>query len=172
MDEAIPMKGRIPLRWRSRWGRYSVTVRKRCLMHMLSKAREHQPVEIGSSLYGCYSSDGRRAVVLGTTPVPPDSQSSACSFVRGVRGLAEFFRDLFTRSRGRRHYVGEWHSHPNVSPQPSALDWARQRELSADHSMQCPECILIVLGGDLEHHSQLGVYVHSHERGRIVLRPA
>ena len=172
MDEAIPMKSRIPLRWRSRCGRYLVAVRKRCLTEMLRMAQEHQPVEIGSSLYGCYSSDGRRAIVLGTTPVPPDSRSSACSFVRGVMGLAEFFRDLFTRSRGRRHYVGEWHSHPNVSPQPSALDWARQREISEDPAMQCAECILIVLGGTLEHSPHLGVYVHSHERGRIVLNPA
>lgn len=172
MDETIPMKDRIPLRWRSRCRRYSVAVRKRCLTEMLRMAREHQAAEIGSALCGCYSSDGRRAVVMGMTPVPPDSHSSTRAFVRGVVGLAEFFRDLFARSRGRRHYVGEWHSHPNAPPQPSAIDWARQRELAEDPAMECAECILIVVGGNLEQDPRLGVYVHSRERGQIALTPA
>ncbi len=165
------MKDDVPLRWRSCCGRYSVSVRKHCLMQMLSMAQEHQPVEIGSSLFGCYSSDGMRAVVLDPTPVPPDSRSSACSFVRGVVGLTEFFRELFTRSRGRRYYVGEWHSHPNISPQASSMDWERQREIATDPTMQCAECILMVLGGDLEREPQLGVFVYSRERGRSVLNP-
>lgn len=166
------MKNQIPLRWRSTCGLYSVSVRMCCLTEMLSLGRKLQPLEVGSSLYGCYSTDGKRAVVMGATRVPPDSRSSACSFVRGVFGLAEFFRELFTSSRGRRHYVGEWHSHPNVSPYASALDWARQCELAEDPAMQCAECILLVLGGDLEHNPQLGVYVHSRDRGRIVLQPS
>ena len=171
MEAGLPMRNRIPLRWRSSCGRYSVWLRKRCLAEMLRMARAHEPAEIGSSLYGCYSSHGRLAVVLGATPVPPDSRSSASWFVRGVSGLAEFFHDLFKSSHGRRHYVGEWHSHPNVSPRPSVIDWARQRELTEDPTMQCPECILIVLGGDMQNASQVGVYVYSHRRGRIVLKP-
>ena len=172
MEAGLPMTNRVPLRWRSGCGRYSVWLRKRCLAEMLRTARAYEPVEIGSALFGGYSSDGRRAIVFGAAPVPPDSRSTASSFVRGVTGLVEFLRDLFTRSRGRRHYVGEWHSHPNASPQPSATDWARQRELAEDHAMQCPECILIVLGGNLEDAPQVGVFVYSREREQVILKPA
>lgn len=165
------MSTNVPVRWRSRCGQYSVWLRKQCLTDMLRTARNHAPKEIGSSLFGTYSSDGRRALVFGSTPVPPDSRGTQTSFLRGIVGLVDFFRDLFARSRGRRHYVGEWHSHPDAPPQPSSIDWAGQRELARDPAMQCSECILIILGGNLSQKPQIAVYVYSRDKGRIVLEP-
>lgn len=166
------MTSAIPLRWSSHCGRYRIAIRKRCVRQMLEMARRQQPEEIGSSLYGGYSTDGARAIVHGPTPVPSDSRSSRSTFLRGVDGLCDFFRNLFQQSGGRRHYVGEWHSHPNGPTSASSLDWSRQRELSGDTAMHCPESILLIVGGDLREYPQLAVFVYSRRNGPITLEPA
>lgn len=50
--------------------------------------------------------------------------------------------DAFTRSSGRLQYIGEWHTHPEDQPSPSAMDietW--QRHLVAHEQM-----ILLIIG--------------------------
>ena len=160
-----------PLRWRSSCGVYNVEIARRCFRAMQRMAREHLPNEVGTSLVGTYSLDGRKATVTGIAPLAKDSQATRTSFQRGIDGLAQFFKNLFTRYRGRRHYVGEWHSHPYAAPDASRTDDVNQSAIAHDQRVDCAETILVIVGGDMAQHVSLQAYVYSRSRGKVVLGP-
>jgi len=171
MDETVSVKHTPPLRWKSRCGRYTVTVSPTCLNHLLDMACGRYPCEVGTSLVGCYSSDGFDATVLDTVPLSSDSRGSATSFYRGVKGLRRFFAVLRRTYLGRRYYVGEWHSHPDASPTPSYSDDEDLSAIASDTQTNCPECILVILGGNPFDVPELGVFVYSRKEGRVDLFP-
>ena len=161
----------LPTHWVSSCGRYHVSIATECIRDMLTLCRKHLPREIGASVYGTYSSDGFHASVLGNSPITLDSVSERCSFHRGVEGASRFFMHLFRKTQGRQHYVGEWHSHPGGPPEPSATDNRTLHAIASDSETNCPECILLLVGGDLRSYPKIGVYVYSRERGRVDLLP-
>ena len=157
------------LRWQSGCRRYTVLIPKSCLLKMVEMAQEHYPNEVGTSLVGYYSDNGFEASVLELAPLSPDSKGSRTSFYRGVAGLRNFFTKLRRTFSGRRYYVGEWHSHPNGEPIPSDTDNRNQLEIAKDTKTDCPECILIIIGGTDSNFNKIGVFVYSRKRGRVML---
>lgn len=72
----------------------------------------------------------------------------ACvAFVRGMGGVVKAIK-TYCRSNGndfrRFNYLGEWHSHPLFSVQPSAKDHATMRELATDCSVGANFAVLLV----------------------------
>jgi len=159
------------LTWKSACGRYTVTIRSSCFEEMRRLTQSHLPNEVGTSLVGCYSQDRFRAFITGLAPLTGDSRGSHTTFHRGTYGLEEFFRSVFQRFRGKRHYVGEWHSHPHGPATPSSVDDRNQLDIAKDDETDCPECILVILGGDPLKRPDVAVYVYSRTRGRIQLTP-
>ena len=157
-------------RWISECKRYTVIIPKSCILKMIKIAQEHYPEEVGSSLVGSYSHDGFKACVLDLAPLSSDSKGTPTSFYRGAAGLRGFYKKLRRGFFGRRYYVGEWHSHPDGTPSPSNTDSTTQLEIAHDKYTGCPECILVIVGGTLSSFDQIGVFVYSRERGRIVLK--
>ena len=138
---------------------------------MTEMAQAHYPNEVGTSLVGCYSDDGFKAYILELAPLSSDSKGSRTSFYRGVAGLRKFFAKLRRIYTGKRHYVGEWHSHPDAAPIPSETDNRNQLEIALDTKTNCPECILIIIGGTFSNIDEIGVFVYSRKRGRVMLYP-
>jgi integrative and conjugative element protein (TIGR02256 family) len=155
--------------WRSACGRYTVRLANVFVDAATRTARYHYPSEVGAPLVGTYSDDGREAQVSEVGPLPRDSRASRFAFERGVHGLRDFFGRVFKRTRGLSHYVGEWHSHPEGAPVPSATDDAAMLAIARDPQARCPECVLVLvaLRGTI---ANTGVYVYSRERGRVDLR--
>lgn len=170
MVEETLMRG-LPVHWISACTRYRITLAAECLREVLVISRQHLPREMGASVYGTYSRDGFNATILGNGPVAADSIGGRFSFLRGTKGAMNFFSDIFKQTRGKQHYVGEWHSHPGGPITPSALDNRTLRAIADDRTTNCPECILLLVGGDIANHPKLGVYVYSQERGRVDLHP-
>ena len=139
---------------------------------MMEMAQVHAPKEVGTSLIGCYSDDGFEASVIDLAPLSSDSKGSRISFYRGIAGLRDFFMKLRQTFNGKRHYIGEWHSHPDVAPFPSRRDDKQQLAIAKDTNTDCPECILIIIGHTLSNVDEIGVFVYSRKRGRIPLAPA
>jgi integrative and conjugative element protein (TIGR02256 family) len=139
---------------------------------MLALAKRHAPNEIGSSLVGRYTDNGWRAIVIGLAPLASDSIGSRYQFYRGVKGLRLFYRKLFERFHRQRHYVGEWHSHPGGDAAPSGTDRLNQSAIAADHKTDCPEAILVILGGQLSSKPSLGVFIQSRKHGLVELSPS
>jgi integrative and conjugative element protein (TIGR02256 family) len=162
------MKPEIQSSWRSECGRYTVDLERACFDEMVRLGREHFPREVGTAIVGSYSDDGSSARVTGLTPLTTDSRGARTTFYRGVRGLFEFCRDVFRSSGGLVHYVGEWHSHPGGTPDPSGTDDANAMANARDQETRCAECILVILGVN-EQDATCRVFVYSRDRGRIDL---
>lgn len=169
MGKPISMREKILLRWKSECGQYTVSISEPCF-HRISKiAKKHSPREIGASLIGCYSNDGFEAFILDTAPLSPDSKGSATSFYRGTSGLRKFFNGLLRDHDGRQYYIGEWHSHPYGPSAPSGIDDRAQSAIASDPRANCPECILVVFGGDLSSPTEMGAFVYSRTQERVNL---
>jgi proteasome lid subunit RPN8/RPN11 len=172
MDQNISVEKLVPITWTSTSKEYTVIVSESCLREIIQMARKHQPNEVGTALVGRYSEDGFTAFVEKLAPLTPDSKGARAAFRRGVVGLKEFFSQLWKSTHPELHYVGEWHSHPNGPASPSSRDDHSQTAIANDSKIDCPEVILLILGGDLQRLPTLGVFVHSRHCGRIDLRPA
>ena len=155
------------LKWQSDCQQYTVLIAEFCLLKMMEMAQEHYPNEVGTSLVGCYSDNGFEASVLDLAPLSPDSKGRRTSFYRGTAGLRKFFAKLRQTFSGKRYYVGEWHSHPDGAPIPSGTDDRNQLDITTDTKTNCPECILIIIGGP--NFSELGVFVYSRKQGKVIL---
>ena len=86
--------------------------------------------EVGGILIGC-----RRAsyihVIDASSPQPQD-RASPVRFWRSPIGHQAFATAAWRRSKGHVGYLGEWHSHAEAHPSPSAIDrgsWAKTYRL-------------------------------------------
>ena len=151
--------------WISPDNRYTVCLTVQCLRRLVALSSSAFPNETGSQLFGYYSDSGFSATITDVSPVSRDSVSMRNSFNRGVSKSPIFdSRMRFCR----RHYVGEWHTHPKNTPEPSAVDLETQRVISIDPDTNCPEVILVVVGWQSPIW-RVSVTVSSRERGVIRL---
>lgn len=69
------------------------------------------------------------------------------SFMRGASGAARVIK-AFCASKGndyrRFNYLGEWHTHPLFSVQPSSRDHATMRELAMDTQVGANFVVLLI----------------------------
>lgn len=79
------------------------------------------------------------------TGPPADSVHEPRGFYRGTDGVIELLDERY--EQGER-LVGEWHYHPNNSPEPSLIDDTTMHESSQDENLNCPEIIQIIAGGN------------------------
>jgi integrative and conjugative element protein (TIGR02256 family) len=108
---------------------------------LAGRARNH---ETGGILIGEYLDGGQTVRITEVTGMPEDSQFGRAWFKRGQQGLVSLLRDRWAIGQ---HYVGEWHSHPGGSAEPSHSDIAAMRKIAQDPLYRCNAPILLVVGG-------------------------
>lgn len=101
--------------------------------------------ETGGILIGEYFDNGRSVRIREITPMPSDSQFGRTWFKRGRKGLDALLK---RRWREGQHYIGEWHSHPGGSAQPSGSDISTMRRIASDPLYRCASPVLLIVGGD------------------------
>jgi integrative and conjugative element protein (TIGR02256 family) len=87
--------------------------------------------ETGGCLFGCYDKDRRIIYIIYAYPAPKDSICTPCSFIRGCDGLKTRVEEIDKKSFHQVRYLGEWHSHPNTSKDPSITDLNQFNEMSS-----------------------------------------
>ena len=131
-----------------------VTISKSAISEMVSAARLKGDWETGGILIGRYSDDLSCALIESATRAPWDSNAGPNWFVRGKFGL----RRLLNKNwGGGRYYVGEWHSHPNFDPSPSADDIRAIQRIARDWSYACERPILAIVGGSFTYNPLISV---------------
>jgi len=100
--------------------------------------------ETGGVLFGIYSLDLATAFVQYAQTAPNDSKAGRTWFNRGVKGLQKL---VSTYWKDKKYYLGEWHSHPYSSAEPSNQDLSQMRQIALSLDANCPEPILIIVGG-------------------------
>ncbi|UIJ85272.1 Mov34/MPN/PAD-1 family protein [Rhizobium leguminosarum] len=108
---------------------------------MINAALRAKTNETGGILIGFI--DQGEAVVCEANGMPSGSRFGLHSFWRAAGHLSYVLRK---RWQEKRHYLGEWHTHPNGSPTPSDTDRKTMEGISRNPSYACPEPLLIIVG--------------------------
>jgi len=124
---------------------YTVTLCSSSLQQIVAECIHAGLNETGGILIGHYSEDGSTAIVFEATARPPDSLADRTTFQRGNKGLRSLLQN---RWKNGRYYVGEWHFHPGGLPEPSSNDFESMKSIAANQNYQCPEPVMIILGGN------------------------
>jgi integrative and conjugative element protein (TIGR02256 family) len=104
------------------------------------------PNETGGLLIGTYNEILDCAVVTRVCRPAPDSRAGFTWFYRGTRGVQILLDSYWRRRAG--FYLGEWHFHPHAAPSPSDVDNGSMRGISQSLLYNCPEPVLLIVGGN------------------------
>ena len=96
--------------------------------------------EAGGTLMG-YRSGQHLHVLYATVPMPLD-KSSRISFERLDPGHQLAVTEAWKESQGRVDYLGDWHTHPQLNPSPSGIDYNEWAKLGS--TLNKPLLFLIV----------------------------
>lgn len=96
--------------------------------------------EAGGTLMG-YRSGQHLHVLYATVPMPLDKRSRI-SFERLDPGHQRAVTKAWKESRGRVDYLGDWHTHPQLNPSPSGIDYTEWAKLGSN--LNKPLLFLIV----------------------------
>lgn len=99
----------------------SVNIPQVILDFMQALIRENPKVETGGVLAGYVEANGSIVITNASEPGPNAIKSSR-KFEKDVAFCQSFLDKLYLDSNKKIVYVGEWHSHPSVSNQPSGTD--------------------------------------------------
>lgn len=134
------------LTFRSGDGRFGLTMSASQVRTLLHHCTAGLPNETGGILAGHYTARREMAHVRAVLPAPVDSLIGRTTFERGTTGTRAWL-DRLWRERGL-YYLGEWHSHPYASADPSPRDRQTMRNRSLVQAYACPEPLLLIVGGD------------------------
>lgn len=102
-----------------------------------------QQPESGGILLGCRR--GRHFEIMhATTPFPKDRRWRT-GFIREREGHQAVATRLWAASKGIIDYVGEWHTHPELTPRPSTIDYREWSALVSQSLSGVP--LIIVIAG-------------------------
>lgn len=102
--------------------------------------------ESGGILLGeFFPNEGVIRVLFASKPGESDKRSMF-SFHRDARRSTRLAQALWKRSKGRIHYVGEWHTHPEDHPTPSCSDRLSMGRLLRRSTVVSGGLVLIILG--------------------------
>ena len=126
--------------------RFVVFIGSKQVAQLLGQCMGAGGYETGGILIGYYTEMLRTAIVTAITGAPPDSRQGRTWFHRGIRGFQALILGLWARKR--HYYLGEWHFHPSGSAEASSVDIRQMKAIACSPSYQCPEPILLIIGGD------------------------
>lgn len=125
--------------------------------------------ETGGIVIGFYTDLHNCAVVTDVSNAPQDSSSGSNWFQRGKYGLQEWLNHLWTRKR-KQYYLGEWHFHPFSTPIPSQTDVIQMEQIANSDLYQCPEPLLLIIGGNPVDQWDLKIYAFPRSRPSLELK--
>ena len=99
-------------------------------------------------MFGSYDRDYNIIYIYYMMSAPNDSIQLPVSFIRGFEGLEEEYERISKLTYHQVRYLGEWHSHPNMSNSPSSIDNQQFKELSAEQQAQDLPFVQIIHGND------------------------
>ncbi len=128
----------------------AVRVPREVLAAMRKMAASAKPRETGGTLVGHYSDDHRVAFVTGALEANTGARKERARFYRPPDDLDGQLARTYEGSGGLTHYLGEWHTHPEATPNPSPTDLSTLRGLARSRSVATDTPFMIILGGDFE----------------------
>lgn len=155
------------LTFRDRGSQFAVLIDSIQMDNLLKQCANAGEYETGGILIGYYSEKLNTAIVTRVVDAPDDSRRGRNWFHRGISGLQVLILGLWARQR--HYYLGEWHYHPKGSPEASAVDVRQMEEIASSSSYQCPEPILLIIGGNPERIWSMQITIFKKSSGSLIL---
>jgi len=111
---------------------------------LLSLCEDFYPLETGGIIIGNYSSDLTWAKITRIIGPQQHSKHKRSSFFRSNYGIKSILDEEWALGN---YYLGEWHYHPDFSSSPSHRDIRQMRAFSKNRKLNCPEPVLLIIGG-------------------------
>ena len=78
---------------------------------------------------------------------PPCVKShTRCGCERDAAMANDFIEEDYNQSEHTRFYIGEWHTHPEDNPTPSAIDYSSIKDNYQTASLVVPFLLMIIVG--------------------------
>ncbi len=119
---------------------------------------KHYPKEFGGVLLGSYLSDNHTLLITQILETS-EYKNSQTMFTRESEKLNQKIKDIHQKTDGNVVYVGEWHTHPNSSPDYSQTDFLAMKSIANDNQIMTKNPILLINSFDLTKHN-LCFYVY------------
>ena len=151
--------------FKSNNNKFSVAITDTILNNIHQECVKSKNKETGGILIGKYSEDRNTAIINKITGPPNGSKQGKRTFKRAPANLNKLICGKW--DLGYR-YVGEWHFHPNSSPNPSIVDNLQMNKFANDKKLNCSEPILLIIGGNQNNGWEISVHVYTKD-SKIVL---
>jgi [CysO sulfur-carrier protein]-S-L-cysteine hydrolase len=122
----------------------NIEIKQELLDELYKVGMHHYPREFGGLLVGYYADDFKTCFIE-TTILPKKYKSSRYNFERGKEGLKGKLTEFYN-NEPRLIYVGEWHTHPDGSTEPSGTDFNAMIEIAESDEVLIRNPILLILG--------------------------
>jgi len=133
-----------------------VRISKELIEKLFKTGLTYYPTEYGGILVGRYSDDYKTCFIVDTI-LPIKSKSSRFLFERGNDGLGQKLTEYYNQEPSLI-YLGEWHTHPDNTPTPSATDRRAMKQIAQDEKVKITSPVLIILG-ITKSRCDIGMYV-------------
>lgn len=86
----------------------------------------------------------KEIVVINKVTDPGPGAHHSEYYFRADNNYSEMLIDMeYANSGGKIQYIGEWHTHPQIKPIPSYVDFQSLKEIRASHST---EIVMVIFG--------------------------
>lgn len=134
----------------------SLEVDDELMKNLVVDGKGHYPNEFGGFLIGYYQNEDRHVVITNSI-LPISFKATKFSFERSTNGIESELKRYFTETP-QQFYVGEWHTHPDNRPIPSAKDLRALKVIVEDENAGISNPILLIIGCKLTD-AEFGFYV-------------
>jgi integrative and conjugative element protein (TIGR02256 family) len=141
-------------------GNLSIKISKEVLekIKYFIQNENHKP-EAGGILIGHYLEDNNYSITDVSTPSEFD-KSSRFNFTRTKKNAQKIINNIFKDSKGKKIYLGEWHTHPEDYPTPSVLDKKSILEQIRGNILNSEIIFMLIVG-------RKGIYISYVEKNGI-----
>ncbi|MGF7035324.1 integrative and conjugative element protein (TIGR02256 family) [Paenibacillus mucilaginosus] len=119
--------------------------------------------ESGGIMVGRIIDENTNIIDDVSTPMSNDVRTRY-RFYRKPNGHQEFFDERWNESEGRCFYLGEWHTHPEATPSPSAVDIRNWKKLLKNPSQDQNFLFFIIVGTE-----QLKIWLGENQNGLMTI---
>ncbi|WP_341531831.1 Mov34/MPN/PAD-1 family protein (plasmid) [Nostoc sp. UHCC 0302] len=148
--------------------RFALKIHNREISQLLKVCVRAGVQETGGILVGFYTELHNCAVITSISDAPSDSHSGHNWFYRGTHDLQQWLNRLWMRDK-KQYYLGEWHFHPFSNSNPSEIDISQMQKIGESSSYQCPEPLLLIIGGDPNNQWNMKAYIFPRNYPQIEL---
>lgn len=113
---------------------------------MRAEADRSYPNETGGVLIG-YVADNAQPVIVAAIGPGPNAHHSPNRFQPDHAWQCAQLEEIYNNSDGLHTYLGDWHTHPNSSPNMSWLDRRTIRAIAKHSPAMCTHPLMLIGGG-------------------------